>query len=146
MTKLAGKVVVDFSGIKARIAEAYKLGGNQPSRLTTSLFVNGVETMGGFNWWINKVEFVEKPNRQTDYYVVHKIGSKIVDISDFHLHEGPSQDVAPASFAGRFPGEHFKLEFSDSMKNAGLSEVLTQSAVRLGYKKIVWVLSPEAAA
>ena len=142
------KIKVDWSGIQQRIAQRNEQSNALQadlSSLRASLYVNGIETIRDLPWGKSNVELTEPTHGQMDYYVVHRLGERIVDISYFSMKETyESQVLLAESFTKRFPGEAFQLIYPASLKAQGLSEDLTANAIRLGYKKIVWVLAPNA--
>lgn len=142
--------VIDWTGIHERIREkALELGQTEEDlrKLRVSVYVNGVEEIKDLPWERTRARWTEPPHRQMDYYVVHKRAGEIVDISEFSLKESKDgQNVTADSFSGLYAGELFGFELAGPLaETLSVSPRLTRTAVRLGYKKVVWVLSPAAA-
>jgi hypothetical protein len=139
---------VRWGGLRTRIAQKSAAMGESPNRLkelTVSIWVNGIEKVKGLKWNQIAYNFHNESPGQVDYYIVYKRGDEVVDISEFALKETrDGQNVQEGSFQNKYAGELFGIKLNGSIENLGLKPELTKSAVRLGYKKVVWVLSPEA--
>ncbi len=139
------KAVISWAGIKRRIARTRGINLNN---VTASIFIDGIEVIKNLPWSIDRQVLVEAPGKQTDYYVVFKLDHETLDISEFNLKEAlgsnSSQNVSSQTFTGEVSGEGFRIFLPDHLKQMGMSERLTERSVTLGYKKVVWVLSPEA--
>lgn len=141
-----GNAEVEWSGIRDRIEAAAKANGiGDYKNLTASIYRNGVEVEKGIPWDQTSINLPEPPNGQIHYYVVYKNGDDIADISNWRMRETDDmKTLAPGSFTGKSPGEHFSVQLNDDLKSHGMSEQLTKTAVRLGNEKVVWSLSDKA--
>ena len=146
ITRSAGTAQIEWGGIRERIeTTALEHHIADYKRLTASIYVNGVEVKKGLPWDQTKLSLPESPHGQLDYYVVYKRGEEIVDISKWNMRETKDmKTVADGSFIGNSPGETFHVKLSEDLKSKGVSEKLTDTAVRLGNKKVVWNLRGNA--
>ncbi len=158
------KARVDYSGIKAHIiklTEAYNKGKPQsehvnPAELTATIVVSGIETPVMINgvktmdipWSESKAIVPEAASGQVDYYVIFKDKSGTVrHQSRWAMREAQShelQTLAPGSYTGRSSGERFRIFVSKTLEKLGMKETLTETAVRLFNKKVVWDLTENA--
>ncbi|NJL25792.1 MAG: hypothetical protein HC902_11855 [Calothrix sp. SM1_5_4] len=141
-----GQVALEWTGIRERIeAVAHEQGIKNYKDLTASVYVNGVEVKKDIPWSQTNLLLPESGRGQIDYYVIYKRGDQIVDISKWKMRETTDMmTLAKGSFSGKSPGEQFSVKLSHALKEQGMSEQLTETAVRLGNEKVVWNLSDRA--
>ena len=154
--------ILDWKGIHDRIIATAKAQGQSEESLqdlTVSIFRNGIKVATNIPWMETSHVFSDESPGQVDYYIVHRHrdakepahevmgepSADMVDVSEFALKEtSDGQNIADGSFTGVYAGELFGFQLNGQIQNTGVRPELTSSSVRLGYKKVVWVLSPEA--
>lgn len=149
LRRSGGKLQVSWGGIRERILETAMITPNfDTERLKlfqATLIVNGVPVQENLPWDKTSTIFSEPPSGQMDYYIVYKENGNVVDTSKWAMREtSDGQNIEPGSFSGKFAGEAYGFQLNQELKAAGFNEELSQTSVRLGNLKVVWVLNPNA--
>lgn len=150
LTPVGKGIKIDWKGIEDQIRLRSKNMGEPLSRLedlNISVWERGVETHRNLMWGTSSLTLPKIPNGQTDYYVEYKRGQTVLHRSSFGLKETKEgQQLAQGSFDRRYSGELFGVNYDPELTANMPSPELTDSAVRLSYNKIVWVIKPTATA
>lgn len=148
MLELNGsKVTLNWEGVEKELLKfARNKGENESdlSDLTVNIYRNGRWAWRG-PFGTTSVTMDANLRVQEDFYVAFKRGNEIVHLSSFgHREINDGQVLEPGCFTGRYAGELLGVELSEGLEKHAPSPELMKSAVNLSYKKIVWVISPNA--
>ena len=139
---LADSVKVDWTDLRSKVESRYSQVVGKKTSLVPILIVDGVRLSTDPS---SNSYSLPKTLNQRDYFIEFRDEKGIVrHRTDLYLDESKNAQVVPGSAFKRFVEHGLKIELPESLHAQGLDEDLSRESIRLGYEKVVWVLSARA--